>query len=333
MRKKYKSALFILALLVNLNVRSQGFIPMFNEYLSENLYVIHPAMVGVNLSGARIQFGNRNQWFEIEDAPGTKLLTLEYKAKANSILGIQLIDDHNGYHSKNPIYITYGYRIYLNNQIWNTKRSYPTKNDNIKELSFGLSLGSVKYNLDQSSFDSRIVDPLLGNNSSMQRYLTFDAGVAYVSTHLSSQLSIKNLTLNPSDNNSEDSNIFDSNNFKHYLFSSQYEIYFDNGWNLEPSFLFQYLEKTDERSFDYNLKVYRIIPSGRVWLGISYRRNSVGVSYEKSGEVINQYYKHITPIFGLNYKDYVISYHYTSNLGDQNIGLSGLHYFTIGITL
>ena len=58
MRKKYKSALFILALLINLNVRSQGFIPMFNEYLSENLYVIHPAMVGVNLSGARIQFGN-----------------------------------------------------------------------------------------------------------------------------------------------------------------------------------------------------------------------------------------------------------------------------------
>ena len=41
-------------------------VAMFNEYLSENLYVIHPAMVGVNLSGARIQFGNRNQWFEIK---------------------------------------------------------------------------------------------------------------------------------------------------------------------------------------------------------------------------------------------------------------------------
>ena len=73
---------------------------MFNEYLSENLYFIHPAMVGVNLSGTRIQFGNRQQWIDIQDAPGTKLLTLEYKAKANSIFGVQLIDDHNGYHSK-----------------------------------------------------------------------------------------------------------------------------------------------------------------------------------------------------------------------------------------
>ncbi|MBL29670.1 MAG: hypothetical protein CMC81_00275 [Flavobacteriaceae bacterium] len=330
---KNKSFLLIFSLLINLNVYCQGFIPMFNEYLSENLYFIHPAMVGVNLSGTRIQFGNRQQWIDIQDAPGTKLLTLEYKAKANSIFGVQMIDDHNGYHSKNSVFITYGYRIYLNNQIWNTKRSYPTKNDNIKELSFGLSLGSVKYNLDQSSFDLRLIDPLLDNNSSQERYLTFDAGIAYVSTHLSSQFSIKNLTLNPSNKNNEDLNIFDSNNFKHYLFSSQYEMYFDNGWNLEPSFLIQYLEKTDERSFDYNLKVYRIIPDGRVWLGISYRRNSVGISYERNGSIKNQYYKHITPIVGLNYKNYVVSYHYTLNLGEQDIGLLGLHYFTLGITL
>jgi len=333
MIKYLKCILFMVILLNSFNVKSQGFIPMFNEYLSENLYVAHPAMVGVNLSGTRIQFGSRKQWFNIKEAPGTNLLTLEYKAKANSILGVQIINDHNGYHSKKSLYLTYGYRIYLNHEIWNTKRSFPTKNDNIKELSFGLSLGSVKYNLDQTSFDSRIVDPLLMNNSSQQSYLTFDIGAAYISTHLSSQFSIKNITLNPSSSNNEESNVFNSTNFKHYLFSIQYEIYSDNGWNLEPSFLIQYLEKTKERSSDYNIKLYRIIPTGRIWIGISYRRNSVGISYEDNGTIINQYYRHLTPILGLNYKKYVFSYHYTSNLGKPNIGASGLHYFTIGIIL
>ena len=237
MIKYLKCILFMVTILNSFNIKSQGFIPMFNEYLSENLYVTHPAMVGVNLSGARIQFGVRKQWFNLEEAPGTNLLTFEYKAKANSILGLQVINDHNGYHSKKSIYLTYGYRIYLNDKIWNTKRSFPTKNDNIKELSFGLSLGSVRYSLDQTDFDSRIADPLLMSNSSQQSYLTFDVGAAYVSTHLSSQFSIKNITLNPSKLNNEGSNAFNSTSFKHYLFSIQYEIYSNNGWNLEPSFL------------------------------------------------------------------------------------------------
>ncbi len=333
MMKYFKYFPLLIFTFYSYHSQSQGFIPMFNEYLSENLYVTHPAMVGVNLSGTRIQFGIRKQWFNIEDAPGTNLLTFEYKAKANSILGVQIINDHNGYHSKKSIYLTYGYRIYLNDKIWNTKRSFPTKNDNIKELSFGLSLGSLKNSMDQSSFDSRVIDPLVMGNSNLQSYLTLDIGAAYVSTHLSSQFSIKNITLNPSNINNETPNVFDSTSFKHYLFSVQYEIYSNSGWNLEPSFLIQYLEKTKERSSDYNLKIYRIIPTGRIWIGISYRRNSVGISYDDNGTMVNQYYRHLTPIFGLNYKKYVFSYHYTSNLGKLNIGASGIHYFTMGITL
>ena len=312
---------------------AQGFVPLFNEYLSENLYMVHPAMVGTNLKNIRLNFGSRQQWFNIPDAPGTDLLTLEYKATKNAILGLQLIKDHNGYHSKNSSYLTFGYRLYLNNEVWTTRRSFPTKNDNIKELSFGISVGSINYNLNQSSFDPRITDPLLNNNSSGTGYITLDAGAAYVSTHLSAQFSVKNITMNNSKTSMEDGNEnFDSSRFKHYLASLQYEIYFDNGWNMEPSFLVQYLEKTNETSLDLNLKLYRLINKGRLWVGGSFRRNFLEIETSSAPNIPPQYYSHFTPVFGLNYNRYLFSYHYTSNLGTLNLGASGLHYFSIGIS-
>ena len=79
---------------------AQGFVPIFNEYLAENLYMVHSAMVRVNLKDARINLGSRQQRFNIPDAPGTNLLSLEYKVTKNARLGLKIIKDHNGYHSK-----------------------------------------------------------------------------------------------------------------------------------------------------------------------------------------------------------------------------------------
>lgn len=331
--KSSKLIVFILLLGYFQKGNAQGFVPLFNEYLSENLYVIHPAMVGTNLINFRLNLGSRQQWFNIPEAPGTDLLTLEYKATRNVIIGMQFIKDHNGYHSKNSTYATFGYRIYFNEEVWKTKRSFPTKNDNIKELSFGLSVGSIKYDLDQSSYDPRISDPLLNNNSSGIGYTTIDAGIAYVSTHLSGQLTIKNITLNNTKSSIEEDIVsFESTRFKHYLASLQYEIYFDNGWNIEPSILIQLLEKTNESSLDLNLKLYRIINKGRLWVGGSYRRNFIEIETNSIPPTPNQFYSHFTPVFGLNYNRYLFSYHYTSNLGTLNLGASGLHYFTVGIS-
>ena len=315
-------------------ISAQGFVPLFNEYLAENLYVIHPAMVGVNLKNARINLGSRQQWFNVPNAPGTNLLTAEYKATKNVSLGLQLLKDHNGYHSKNSNYLTFGYRIYLNDAIWNTRRSFPTKNDNIKEFSFGISVGSINYSIDQSSFDARIPDPLLNANSSGTGYFTIDAGAAYVSTHLSVQLSAKNINITNSQGNNPAGDVnINPSKFKHYLASLQYEIYFNNGWNLEPSFLIQFLEKTEETSMDLNLKVYRLVKQGRIWLGVSFRQNFITIDTPSQTKIANQNYKHFTPVFGMNYDRYLFSYHYTSNLGYLNLGTSGLHYFSLGINL
>ena len=329
-----KSLLVVLVFGQFMVISAQGFVPLLNEYLAENLYVIHPAMVGVNLKNARINLGSRQQWFNVPNAPGTNLLTLEYKATKNVSLGLQLLKDHNGYHSKNSNYLTFGYRIYLNDAIWNTRRSFPTKNDNIKELSFGINIGSINYSIDQSSFDARIPDPLLNANSSGIGYFTIDAGAAYVSTHLSVQLSAKNINITNSQGNNPAGDVnINPSKFKHYLTSLQYEIYFNNGWNLEPSFLIQFLEKTEETSMDLNLKVYRLVKQGRIWLGVSFRQNFIKIDTPSEYTIPNQNYTHFTPVFGMNYDRYLFSYHYTSNLGTLNLGTSGLHYFSLGITL
>tara|TARA_B100000767_G_scaffold189603_1_gene176889 strand:- start:78 stop:1091 length:1014 start_codon:yes stop_codon:yes gene_type:complete len=329
-----KSLLVVLVFGQFMVISAQGFVPLLNEYLAENLYVIHPAMVGVNLKNARINLGSRQQWFNVPNAPGTNLLTLEYKATKNVSLGLQLLKDHNGYHSKNSNYLTFGYRIYLNDAIWNTRRSFPTKNDNIKELSFGINIGSINYSIDQSSFDARIPDPLLNANSSGIGYFTIDAGAAYVSTHLSVQLSAKNINITNSQGNNPAGDVnINPSKFKHYLTSLQYEIYFNNGWNLEPSFLIQFLEKTEETSMDLNLKVYRLVKQGRIWLGVSFRQNFIKIDTPSEYTIPNQNYTHFTPVFGMNYDRYLFSYHYTSNLGTLNLGTSGLHYFSLGINL
>ena len=221
----------------------------------------------------------------------------------------------------------------MNDAIYNTRRSFPTKNDNIKEFSFGINIGSINYSNDQSNFDARIPDPLLYANSSGTRYFTIDAGAAYVSAHLSAQFSVKNINMNSTQGNTANGDVnINRMKFKHYLASLQYEIYFNNGWNLEPSFLIQFLEKTEESSLDMNLKVYRLVKKSRIWLGASFRQNFVEIDTPSETKIPKQNYTHFTPVFGMNYNRYFYAYHYTSNLGIFNLGTLGLHYFSIGIS-
>ena len=46
---------------------------------------------------------------------------------------------------------------------------------------------------------------------------------------------------------------------------------------MNPLFLYQYEEKTNEISLDLNFKVYKIIDDGRIWMGISRRQNNVKI--------------------------------------------------------
>ena len=227
---------------------------------------------------------------------------------------------------------TYCYRIFLNNEFWNTRRSFPTKNDNIQELSFGLNIGFSGTGLDQSSWKRPTSDPLVTQNLNQKQFTSFDASVAYVSTRFSVQFSIHNISITPSNHENIDQEInYNIKSNKIFIGSIQYEIYTDSGWNFEPSILLQYEEKTQDNSLDLNFKIYRLIKDGRLWLGSSYRQNKISLAYNNGVKIVNDNYKHFTPIAGLNYKKMKFSYQYTGSIADIGFVNSGIHFVGIGI--
>ena len=306
----------------------------FNEYLAENYYRIHPAMAGANLGVIRAEFGTRQQWFNVSDSPSTQMLTLEYKSSSNTSLGFSGVSDKNGYHSHYKYNLTYCYRISFNDEIWNKTKSFPTKNDNRQELSFGLSVGFSGSQLDQSEWNRPTNDPLVDQNFSQKSFTSFDAGIAYISTKFSTQFSIHNISFVSNDQKEANQEFaYNINANKIFIGSIQYEIYTDNGWNVEPSVLFQYEERTKDNSVDLNLKLYRLIQNGRLWLGMSFRKNKIRVAYNSGSRMEKQAYKHLTPIMGLNYGKIKLSYQYTNYIGAVKLTSSGIHFIGLGIVL
>lgn len=327
---------FIWTILVGLTITSsickaQGTQLFYKEYLSENLYLIHPAMAGVNLVGSRFQFGSRSQWMSLENRPQTQYASYEYQASAKNTLGVKFFNDHNGYHRQTAFYGTYVFRIFLNDEVWNTLRVYPTKNDEIQEVSFGLSISNLSRQLDRSGWINSDNDPLIQANQTQNGFTSLHAGVAYVSTSLSAQLSIHNLAISPAKNSPlQEEEVFDTTGYQHYLASLQYEIFTNSGWNFEPAFLVQYLEKTQETAWDISFKVYRLFRKGRIWMGAAFRQNNTGITIKNSTYSQTQYEKNWTPLLGLNFNRLQFSYQYSIPLGSINMGLGGVHFINLG---
>ena len=308
-------------------LQAQEDIPLYQDYLSENYYLIHPAMAGHNLSGFRIATGIRKQWFNQKNAPSTQLLSLEFNPNPKNGLGFLFYKDSNGYNALQAAYLSYSYKIYFNNEFWNTRRSYPTKNDNINELHFGLSVGRIERNWDRSHIDSRIYDPLVNVDiPNFNDYLTFDVGMAYLTTKFSIQASIKNLAFSPIKSNPYLAlDGFSKVRFRRYVLGLQYELYTFSGWNFEPSLLFQHAEQNRQNVIDLNFKIFRILKNGRLWAGMSYRQNDIGIPYIYSGENQSQKMVLISPLLGLNLRKMSFAYFVTTQTEAATLMPRGIH--------
>jgi hypothetical protein len=82
-----------------------------------------------------------------------------------------------------------------------------------------------------------------------------------------------------------------------------------------------------------NIKAYKNLEFGRVWGGLSYRRSLDGAEYLDGVAIANQKLQYITPILGINYKNYMFSYTYSQLLGDIKFDTGGFHQLTLGINL
>jgi len=105
-----------------------------------------------------------------------------------------------------------------------------------------------------------------------------------------------------------------------------YYINRNKSFQLEPSVMGQYVEKTGELFVDFNMKIYKNVKNKhQIWAVLSYRNNYENNSVEK--------FRQLTTIIGINYKKYLVSYTYNYQLENTTINNGASHQLTLGINL
>ena len=107
-----KKVLFLICLLCGFYGKAQEGIPVYWDYLTENLYLLHPSMAGA-ANANQIRLTGRQQWFDVEDAPNLYTAAINGRVGEKVGLGMQLFSDENGNFSQRGVYGTFAYHLLL----------------------------------------------------------------------------------------------------------------------------------------------------------------------------------------------------------------------------
>ena len=168
----FKKTYVVLLLLVTQFSFSQDGIPVYHDYLSDNLYLLHPSMAGA-ASPNQVRLTARQQWFGELEAPNLQTLSFNARLGEKSGFGAIVYNDKNGFHSQSGGYITYAYHLMFSR----------TATD-LNQLSFGLSAGFSQSNLNESTFllsypTNDSFDPAIFGGTQSASYFNIDASLSY----------------------------------------------------------------------------------------------------------------------------------------------------------
>ncbi len=305
-----KLLVFVFFYLIFLSGNAQETFPVYTDYLSDNVFLIHPSAAGIGNCG-KLRITARQQLLGVEDAPSLQTLSFHTRINDKMALGGILFNDKNGFHSQKGIIGSYAYHLNFG------------RDDALEQLSFGLSFMYVQNTVDQRSFTSTIIDPVISRIVESSNYYNADASVAYHFLDVYGYLTVKNLLLSARD--LESSN-FESLNLRRYILTFGY--YFGRGksFQFEPSVMGQIIERTGELFVDFNMKTYKMIQSNfQLWAVLSYRQSFEGNAFESL--------KQLTPILGMNFNRFMFSYTYTYQLGEIVLDNGGSHQITVGVNI
>ncbi|MFO7719229.1 MAG: PorP/SprF family type IX secretion system membrane protein, partial [Gillisia sp.] len=150
--KSFFAIFFTLVLFFTTKIMAQEVIPTYSDYLTDNLYLLHPSMAGAS-NFNKIRLTARQQWFDVDNAPALQTLSVHGRMGEKIGLGGIVFNDQNGNYSKRGAYATFAYHLL-----------FSRSELDLNQLSFGISDGVVQHSLDQSGFTT--FDPLIGGNSS-----------------------------------------------------------------------------------------------------------------------------------------------------------------------
>ncbi len=308
--------LILTCLMLNFSFAQEG-LPVYTDYLTDNYYLIHPSMAGA-ANCDKLRLTGRQQWFGQDNAPQLQTISINGRfGDTQSGYGAIAFNDKNGYHSQTGAYLTYSHHLmFSRNEV------------DLNQLSFGLSAGFIQYKLDETSFLAEGFDPIIAGIEQSSTEFNIDFGFSYAYLDYYAHATVKNVLNNSGINN----DIQISSNLRRYLLSAG-AVFGKLGseWSYEPSVLFQYRDATAESTIDVNAKVYKKTEFGKLWGGLSYRRSLDGAQFLDGTGVSSQKLQYISPLIGVNYKNFVFAYTYSYQSNSVVFNNSGFHQITLGL--
>ncbi len=316
---KFKHLFFVTIILITKQTFSQEILPVYSDYLSDNYFLIHPSMAGAANCG-KVRLTGRQQWFGQQDAPALQTLSFNTSVSDKDGLGIILVNDRNGYHSQKGFRVAYAHHI-----------MFSRDNVDLNQLSFGINVGFAQSQLDESTFytNDPSFDPIVFGQIQNANYFNTDIGASYNFLDFYAHFTVKNALASQRKLYTDKEPV----DLKRLVYNMGYTFGDSEGLMFEPSMMFQYVFQTKESMVDFNLKAYKQMEFGKLWAVASYRRSLDGAQYIEGNTVATQNLQYITPILGVNYKNYMFSYTYSSLLGNIKFDNGGFHQFTLGVNL
>ena len=307
MKLLYSRISLLFLFLFSLKGISQETLPIYQDYLSDNVYLVHPSAAGIGNS-SKLRFTARQQWAGIPNAPALQTLSFHSKFNeySNAGFGFVLFNDKNGFHSQKGIQGSYAYHLQMSDsRVFN-------------QLSFGLAFTFVQNQSDQRTFTG---DAAVASIVESTSYYNADFSMAYHLGGFSSYFTVKNLLLTAKNN----LNVQEPLDLRNYIFSAGYYFGEDLPIQFEPSLMLQFREGTGQRIADFNIKAYKNLSKSQLWAALSYRRGFDANAIENA--------QFISPIIGLNYQNLLFSYTYTNQMNETVLTTTGFHQVTVGINL
>ncbi len=304
--KRLRLLAFSLIVFALFQSRAQEGIPIYYDYLTDNLFLIHPAMAGAS-SCSKVRLTGRMQWSGVEDFPMLQTLNVSSHLGKHSGFGIILYNDRNGYHSQKGLQMAFAHHLQL------------SQGRTLNQLSFGIS-GMYSFNqIDMTDFDPNNFDPAVANVMQSAGYFNIDVGLAWHVENFFFIASAKNLLLMSRPLYTPG---LENNNLRNYVGSMGYFFGKREGFHFEPSVMFQYKEYSGEMIGDANLKFYQDMANGAFFWGVSYR-NYLNQSVYGS-------LQDLTPFIGFYSNKFIISYVYTYQLAENTFSKGGFHQVSLG---
>ena len=302
---KNQLSVFVITLFSCFTIFSQvgeGTFPVFSDYLSDNIYLIHPSAAGIGNCG-KIRATAGRYW------EGNELQTISFHNKfgEKAAFGFVAFNDKNGYHSQKGVKLSYAYHLPMD------------RGDVFRQLSFGLAGSAVQNQSDRRTFDDPEIQQLIQSST----YFNADFSVSYHQGGLSSYITVKNLLLIAKNNLNQS---LEPLNLRNYIVSAGYYFGEELPIQLEPSFMVQFKESVGQSLADVNIKAYkRLNDTSTIWAALSYRRSFDGNNIQELQQ--------ITPILGFNYNRFMFSYTYSKQIGEIQFSDTAFHQVTLGLNL